>query len=155
MNVFKKNRFLPIAIAAAISVPILIGTGTESAKASRLYPNPCNKVPNPSDDGSFNPFDPDSGFDFNPGLGNKRNIPESSTVLTLLALGVVGTGVFLKRNRKIKFKKSMALKFDRVDLSQQPQEVFQAKQTNLSAVVPPVDDAEDGEIQWLEFFKAS
>lgn len=153
MKVCKKNSFLPIAIAAAISVTILMGT--ESAKAYKLYPNPCNKVPNPSDGGWFNPFDPDNGFDFDSGLGDKRNIPESSTVLTLLALGVVGTGVLLKRNRKIKFKKGMALKFDRVDLSQQPKEVFQPKQTNLPAVVPPVDDAEDGEIQWLEFFKAS
>ena len=154
MKMLRKNKFLPIAIAATISVSIFIGT--EPAKASSLYPNPCNKLPNQSDGGLFNPFDTDSGwFDFNSGLGDKRNIPESSTVLTLLALGVVGTGVLLKRNRKIKFKKSMTLKFDRVDLSQQPKEVFQPKQTNLSAVVPPVDDAEDGEIQWLEFFKAS
>ncbi|MCL1464372.1 hypothetical protein [Argonema galeatum] len=148
----RKSSFLPIA--AAISVTIVMGT--ESAKAYSLYPNPCkNNVTNPSGGGSFNPSDPNGGgFDFD-GNGTTRNIPESSTAWTLVALGVIGTGALLKHSRKSKFKKRIRLELNRVNLSQQGKQVFQPKETNFAAVVPPIDNAEDGEIQWLEFFKAS
>jgi len=141
MNMLRKNWFFSIAVAISVTMVI----GTDSAKASSLYSRPCkNNVADPSGGVSFNPSDPNGGgFDFNPN-GTTRNIPESSTAWTLLALGLVGTGALLKRNRKSKFRKGMRLELDRVDLSQQRKEVFQ-----------PIDDAQDGEIQWLEFFKAS
>jgi len=152
-NQRRTSRFLLAATAVTILLSAIVNS--QSVQASTLYPDPCkNKNLQPNTDNVFNPSDPQSSgseFAFNP-TGEQRSIPESSSVLSLIGLGTIGVVAFLKRPAKNKLKEASKAWVGRLRLYSRD---FSRSAEKLPVVSPKsvIDRAEDGEIQWVEFFK--